>query len=93
MAATGQTPIATHAPPPVPNAPNMPPGLADYLHKLALWARTNMSQKLPSSQALPGLLLQAYDTAAGAAPKVFLIRVNSAGAISATAQPLGEGKP
>jgi hypothetical protein len=94
MAATGQTPIATRAPPPVPRgAPNMPAGLADYLHQFALWARTNMSQKLPASQALPGLLLQAYDTAEGDAPQVFLVRVNSAGVISATAQSLGEGKP
>jgi hypothetical protein len=90
--ASGQTPVPTRAPPTVPTVPS-DAVLVNYLRSFALWAQTQLSAKLPASQALPGVLLQAYDTADDAQPKVFLIRVNSAGAISATAQSLGEGKP
>ena len=38
-------------------------------------------------------MLQAHDAPAGTNAKVFLIQVNSAGAITATPIPLGGGKP
>lgn len=93
MAIPSQTPVITHPPPGLPSIPDAHPALVNYLRTFSLWATTAMSKKISGTQALPGVLLQAYDTAAGAPPKVFLIRVNSAGVVSATAQPLGDGAP
>jgi hypothetical protein len=81
----GQTPIVSQAPPSVPASAQ--PEVKDYLTRFALWTRNNLSAKLSSTHALPGILLQAKDST-----KVFLIEVDSSGTITATAQPLGQGK-
>ena len=85
-----QTPVITPSPPTIPRLNDSV--LTAYLRGFALWAQTNLSAKMSSSQALPGVFLQASDTPSGSPPKVFFIQVNSAGAISATAVPLGQGK-
>ena len=73
--------------------PDVSDTLSKYLRTFSLWCRNGFAAKLDAQTALPGIMLQAYDAAPGSPPKVFLIRVNSAGAISATAVPLGGGSP
>ena len=78
-----------HAQTPITQSPPLMPTLTDenlsrYLSTFSTWAMKGLSGKLPSGQALPGVLLQAYDAGVGSAPEVFLIRVVSAGVISAT---------
>jgi hypothetical protein len=87
---------ASPAPQPPPDLPSMPdvsPTLTNYLRTFALWCRNGFADRMPAHQALPGVLLQAYDAPAGSNPKVFLIQVSTAGAITATAVPLGSGQP
>ena len=80
-------------PPDLPSMPEMSDTLANYLRTFALWCRNGFNAKLNAQTALPGVMLQAYDSPAGTTPKVFLIQVNTAGAISATPMTLGEGQP
>jgi hypothetical protein len=65
--------------------------LSSYLRNFALWCRHGFADKISASTAQPGVLLAAYDTPAGQPPKVFMIRVNGAGVVSAVAVPLGGG--
>ena len=67
--------------------------LSSYLRNFSLWCRHGFADKISATTAQPGVLLAAYDTAPGVAPKVFMIRVNSAGVVSATPIALGTGKP
>jgi hypothetical protein len=87
------TPATAQPPPELPNMPEVGTTLSDYLRRFSLWCRNGFADKLSSTSALPGVMLQAYDAAAGTTPKVFIIRVNTAGAISATPVALGGGKP
>jgi hypothetical protein len=87
------TPRTLQPPPDLPNMPDVSPTLSGYLRNFALWCRHGFADKLSGSQALSGVLLQAYDAPAGTTPNVYLLRVDQAGVISATAVPLGSGKP
>jgi hypothetical protein len=84
----------TEQPPPdLPSMPDVSATLTTYLRTFALWCRNGFQDRLPAHQALPGVLLQAYDAPAGNNPKVFMVQVNSAGVVSAVAVPLGGGQP
>ena len=91
--ATYPSPPSAQPPPDLPSMPDVSDALTGYLRTFSLWCRNGFAAKLDASAALPGLLLQASDAPPGTTPKVYLIRVNTAGAITATAQPLGSGKP
>lgn len=78
-----QTPPATRPPPQVPA--DVKGALADYLGRVSLWTRNELANKLSTSHAAPGVMLQATDST-----DVFLITVNSTGTISATPVPLGQ---
>jgi hypothetical protein len=88
-----QLPRTLQPPPDLPNMPDVSTSLSGYLRNFSLWCRHGFADKLSISTAAPGLLLQAYDAPAGATPTVWLVRVDSAGVVSAVAQPLGTGKP
>jgi hypothetical protein len=88
-----QAPRTLQPPPDLPSMPDVSATLTGYLRNFSLWCRHGFADKLSGSTAQPGVMLQAYDAPAGTTPKVFLIQVNSAGAISATPVPLGGGKP
>ena len=87
------TPRTIQPPPDLPNLPEASSSLSNYLRNFALWCRHGFADKISATTAQPGVLLAAYDTAPGVAPKVFMIRVNSAGVVSATPIALGTGKP
>lgn len=88
-----QLPRTLQPPPDLPSMPEVSNTLSDYLRTFSLWCRHGFADKISGTTALPGVLLQAYDAPAGTIPAVFLIQVNSAGAISATPVALGGGKP
>ena len=83
---------ALRPPPELPSVPESE-ALVGYLRTFSLWCRNMFQDKLDAHAALPGVLLRAHDAPPGTNAKVFLIRVDSAGAISATLVPLGEGQP
>jgi hypothetical protein len=87
------TPRTLQPPPDLPSMPDVSPTLSGYLRNFSLWCRHGFADKISGSTAQPGLMLQAYDAAPGTIPNVFIVRVNSAGEISATPMPLGSGKP
>ena len=87
------TPRTLQPPPDLPSMPDVSDKLSSYLRNFALWCRHGFADKISASTAQPGVLLQAYDAPAGTIPPVFLIRVNSAGVVTATPVPLGGGKP
>jgi hypothetical protein len=92
--ATNQPVTRTLQPPPdLPSMPDVSTTLTGYLRNFALWCRHGFADKISGSTAQPGLMLLANDAPAGTTPKVFMISVNSAGAISATQIPLGGGQP
>lgn len=93
MAAPHPTTRTVQAPPDLPSIPSLDPKLSSYLRNFSLWCRHGFADKISATTAQPGVLLAAYDTAPGVAPKVFMIRVNSAGVVSATPIALGTGKP
>lgn len=80
-------------PPDLPNMPDVSSSLSNYLRNFALWCRHGFADKLPANQALPGVMMQAYDAPAGVAPNVFILRVNQQGQFVASPVPLGGGKP
>jgi len=93
-----QPPFFTAQPPPeLPNMPEVSFTLTGYLRNFALWCRNGFADKLSATQALPGVLLRAYDTDTGV-NKVFLVQVSSPGAsttgtLVVTPVALGTGKP
>ena len=86
-------PYGAQPPPPIPNMPDVSNTLTNYLNIFALWCRRGFAAKLDNSVALPGILLQANDTAPGAIPKVFMLQVDSVGTIAIVPVSLGGGKP
>lgn len=88
--------MAVRAPPSLlPSAPQPPQGLdptlSGYLQQVVLWASNVLGAKLSSNQALPGILMQANDTAPGATPAVFYLQVKTDGTVVAAPMPLGSG--
>jgi hypothetical protein len=69
--------------------PDVSNTLTGYLRNFSLWARHGFADKLSVTTAAPGLMLQATDDPT----KIFIVQVDSAGAITATAVGLGGGKP
>jgi hypothetical protein len=67
--------------------------LSGYLRNFSLWCRHGFADKISGTTAQPGVMLSAYDAPAGTIPKVFMVRVNSAGVVSTFEIPLGGGKP
>jgi hypothetical protein len=80
-------------PPSLPSMPDVSTTLTGYLSNFSLWCRHGFADKLSGSQALPGILLQAYDAPAGTPPNIYLLRINQAGNFVAEQVPLGGGKP
>jgi hypothetical protein len=91
--ASQPTAAAPQPPPDLPSMPDVSGTLTNYLRTFALWCRNGFADRMPAHQALPGVLLQAYDAPAGNNPPVFMVRVNSAGVVSAVQVPLGGGQP
>ena len=87
------TPRTLQPPPDLPNLPEASSSLSNYLRNFALWCRHGFADKISGTTAQPGIMLSAYDAPAGTIPKVFMVRVNSAGVVSAINIPLGGGKP
>jgi hypothetical protein len=87
------TPRTIQPPPDLPNLPEASAALSNYLRNFALWCRHGFADKISNSTAQPGVMLSAYDAPAGTIPKVFMIRVNSAGVVSTVEIPLGGGRP
>lgn len=87
------TPRTLQPPPDLPNMPDVSTTLSGYLRNFSLWCRHGFADKISATTAQPGLMLQAYDAPPGTIPNVFMIRVDSTGAISATPIGLGGGKP
>ena len=80
-------------PPDLPAMPDVSPTLSQYLRTFSLWCRHGFADKLSGTQALPGIMLQAYDAPAGTAPNVFMLQINQAGVFRTVPMPLGSGKP
>ena len=89
MVAVTSTPQPAVAPPQLPQDPSIPMVLSSYLQQFSLWCRNGFADKLKNNVALPGIMLQAYDAPTGTRPKVFLIRVSTAGVVSATPVAIG----
>ena len=89
MATPTPTPRTVQPPPDLPNDPKTSDVLSNYLRSFSLWCRHGFADKLSVTTAAPGLMLQATDDPT----KIFMIQVNSAGTITATAVALGGGKP
>jgi hypothetical protein len=87
------TPRTLQPPPDLPSMPDVSTTLSQYLRTFSLWCRHGFADKLSGSTALPGIMLMAYDAPAGTVPKVFMLEVNTAGAIVATPMAIGGGKP
>ena len=87
------TPRTIQPPPDLPSMPDVSTQLSGYLRNFSLWCRHGFADKISGTTAQPGLMLSAYDAPAGTIPKVFMVRVNSAGVVSTFEIPLGGGKP
>src|SRR4029077_4033465 len=93
LAPQQQTPQAARIPPDVPSDPAISVSLTSYLRNFALWARNGFAEQMRNNEAQPGLLVRAYDTAAGTNPKIFMIEVSTAGVIRARQIGLGGSNP
>ena len=91
MAASQPTAASAQPPPDLPSMPDVSTTLTQYLRTFSLWCRNGFADKISGTTAQPGVMLMAYDAPAGTTPKVYIIRVNTAGTISATPIALGGG--
>jgi hypothetical protein len=87
------TPQGEQPPPDLPAMPDVSETLSNYLRTFALWCRRGFADRMPAHAATAGIMLMANDAPAGTSPPVFLVQVNSAGAIVATRVSLGGGQP
>ena len=92
------TPRTIQPPPDLPSLPDasskaLVPVLSGYLRNFSLWCRHGFADKISASTAQPGVMLSAYDAPAGTIPKVYMVRVNTAGVVSTFEIPLGGGRP
>jgi hypothetical protein len=83
MSSLGHTPVTPQPPPELPHSPEIGPALSRHLRTLALWAKNDLSNKLDTRTAQPGLLLHANDAPAGTTPAVFSLEVKSDGTLVA----------
>ena len=90
MAATQATSPAVQLPPELAGVQG-DPLLINYLRGFSLWAKNSFAGKLDKRTALPGILLQASDPPAGTTPKVYILQVNTAGALTVTPVPIASG--
>jgi hypothetical protein len=90
MAALNPSPLTTQ-PPPLP--PGMDALTAGYLQQFLMWVNNQFASRLKSNSALPGIMLQANDAAAGATPAVFMLQVKTDGTLVTTPMTIGSGKP
>lgn len=81
--------MPTTPPPDVPSG--VPQPIADYLRRLQVWAYQELDKAVKKDEATTKILLAAYDKKTN--PGVYSLGVNSAGTVTATAVPYGEGKP
>ena len=86
-------PRTLQPPPELPNDPKTSDVLSQWLRNFSLWCRHGFADKLSISTAAPGLMLQAYDAPSGTAPPTFMLRVDSAGTLSATQIMMGGANP
>lgn len=93
LAPQQQTPMSARLPPDVPADPKISEALTNYLRNFALWCRNGFAEQMRNNEAVPGLMVRAYDTPAGTNPKVYMIEVSSAGVIRARAIGLGGANP
>ena len=100
--ASNQLPRSAQAPPEVPDLGENLGTLATYLRTFSLWCRHGFANKLDSTTAQPGIMIQATDAATGAqTPFSYLLGVEvtvTGGVPTAptgthTPVPLGIGKP
>ena len=84
MASSVPTPPTVQPPPTLPNMPDVSNTLSQYLRTFSLWCRNGFADKLSSTSALPGILLQASDAPAGTLPAVFMIQVKTDGTVIAS---------
>ena len=89
MASTAQTPQSSQPPPDVPADPSVSETLTQYLRTFSLWCRKGFQDRLPANTAISGLLVSSWDTLPGHTPKVFMLRVSEAGAVSAAPVEVG----
>jgi len=91
--ATFPTPPAEQPPPNLPDLPEAPTQLVNYLRTFALWCRNGFRAKLDANAALPGILFQAADAPAGTTPPVYILEVLSNGSFRTTQINPGGGQP
>ena len=95
-----QLPRTLQPPPELPDLPSGNDILATYLRTFSLWCRHGFADKVSSSTAAPGIMIQAKDVhtgdAATAPHRVYLLEVTNASgtpAVTLTLIPAGQGKP
>jgi hypothetical protein len=81
------------APPNMPTGldPRLDPKLVDYLRRFSFWAYNELNAKISINEAVPQLMLSASDEKPPV--HVFVVTVDSSGAMSIHPVPLGGGKP
>lgn len=92
------TPRTLQPPPDLPDMPDVSHTLTNYLRTFSLWCRHGFADKLTGSQALPGIMLQAYDPSGAPTNLVFRLQIMTTGspptpAITMTLVPTGSGRP
>jgi len=79
--------MSTQPAPTIPDIPNAPVQLKDYLRRFSLWATNMFGQRLDPSTAAPQLLMQ------DSSGKVWSITVTTAGTLHITSVALGGKNP
>jgi hypothetical protein len=69
----------------------MPPVVAAYLRQLRIWAHGELEKKTTQDTVAPYVLLAPHDVKRP--NQAFMVRVDSAGVLTAVPAPLGQGKP
>jgi hypothetical protein len=78
---------AEQPPPPLPGATGLNEQMNNYLRTFSLWCRNSFRQRQDKDVATAGIL---FVTPNGS---VYQVTVSNAGVVTATAVPLGIGKP
>lgn len=97
--ASQPTAAAPQPPPDLPSMPDVSTTLTQYLRTFSLWCRNMFQDRLPAHQALPGVLMQAYDAAGNPTNAVYMVQVKMVGSptpvatLVMTPVSLGSGSP